>query len=201
MSKFLKLFGSMFALVLLMTACAKGPKVGSNSLVSVEYTGFYKDSGEQFDSNVGKQPLVFAIGKNQIMPAFEKALMGLAQGASKKISLKATEAYGEVDPKKVVTVPKDKRFAALNLQEGQFITANQKGPNGQPVQLPVKVVKLADKEVTLDYNHPLAGKDLRYEVKIISVSEVPSAEDIEAAAAKQAAEQATQKAPAEATKG
>ena len=169
MNKLIKVLGVFVFLAGVMTSCASGPKVSTGSVVQVEYTGVTKADGKEFDSNVGKKPLVFLVGANQVLPAFEKAVTGLAKGAKKKFTLKSSEAYGEADESKVVTLPKDTRFKGVALEEGKFITANQKDPSGKSVQFPIKVVKVTEEEVTLDYNHPLAGKDLVYEVKILEV--------------------------------
>lgn len=173
MNRLVKVFGSFCLIAAFLVSCATGPKINEGAIVSLEYTGTFKDSGEQFDSNVGKQPLKIVIGAKQIIPALEKALVGLSEGAKKKISLKAEDAYGQPDEKKIVTLPRDQRFKDVVLTEGELIQTKQKGPDGEPVKLGVKVLKLDDKNVTLDYNHPLAGKDLVFDVKVLTVE--PSA--------------------------
>lgn len=182
MKNIIKLVSTFCLVSIFLASCAKGPKVSEGALVSLEYTGIYQDSKETFDSNVGKNPLNIVVGANQILPAFEKKITGMAEGAKKKISLKAKDAYGEVDETKVVTVPKDERFTKLNVEPGQFITANQRDANGKPVTLPVKVVKVTDKEITLDYNHPLAGKDLLYDVTVLKIQPKEEVEKIRAQA-------------------
>lgn len=140
-------------------------------IIGVEYKGVLED-GKEFDSNIGEAPLVFTFGAGEVLPAFEEQIKGLAQGASKKFTIKAKDAYGDADPAKIVTVKRDKKTFpdSLVLVPGQYITATQQDPQGNPVQFPVKVVDASDKEVTLDYNHPLAGQNLKYEVKIVSIS-------------------------------
>lgn len=153
-----------------MTACSSGPGVKTGNLVKLEYTGLLKD-GTQFETNVGKTPLTILVGANQALPAFEKAITGMKSGASKKFTIKAKEAYGTPDPKKVTKIAKSSPLLPkdLKVKVGDFITANTKAANGQIVPVPVKVVEVSDKEITLDYNHPLAGQDLTFKVKVLEI--------------------------------
>ena len=131
--------------------------------VTLEYTVFLAD-GTQIDSNVGDDPLVFVLGQNQVFPALEQALLGLKIGDSKKIILKPEEAYGhvvqeafrEVD---LDTVPAQYRFAGavLGVQD----------PAGGVY--PIRVHEIRDEKIVLDFNHPLAGKALQFDVKVIHV--------------------------------
>lgn len=165
------LLSLLFALVL--TSCASGPQVKEGKIVKLDYTG-YLDNGEQFDSSLGKNPLTFVVGSGQVLPAFEKAITGLRVGTKKKFTLKAEDAYGLRDEAKVTKVKRDaKRFPpSLEIKKDAFLMVNQRNPeNGQMVQFPVKVLEFSDKEVTLDYNHPLAGENLSYEIEIIEVVE------------------------------
>ncbi len=153
-----------------IAACSTAPKISQGSVVKVEYKGTLKD-GTVFDSTEGKAPLTFLMGSGQVLPSFEQHVAKIGIGKTGKFTLKAAEAYGEPDPKKVVTLPRDERFTNVDLKEGSVVFANNKLPNGEVRQTPMKVVKLTDKEVTMDYNHPLAGKDLTFEVKVIEAQE------------------------------
>lgn len=163
-----------FVLAFTFASCSSAPKITPGSIVRVDYKGTLKD-GTVFDTTEGKQPLTFLIGAGQVIPAFEQQVVKLREGQTKKFTIKAKDAYGNPDPKKVVTLPKDDRFKNLELKEGSVIFANNKAPNGRVVQTPMKVTKLTDTEVTLDYNHPLAGKDLTFEVKVVEVREPQAA--------------------------
>lgn len=165
-----KLLVVVFTALGLLTACSSGPKIKPGSLVTIEYKGTFKD-GSVFDTTEGKKPLTFLVGSGQVIPSFESQVVKISQGKSRKFTLKAKEAYGEPDPKKVVTLPRDQRFATVELKEGGVVFANNKQPDGRVVQTPMKVVKLSDSDVTLDYNHPLSGKDLTFEVKVLEVRE------------------------------
>ena len=131
--------------------------------VSVEYTVFL-DDGTQIDSNVGDEPLVFVLGSHQVFPALEEALVGLKVGDHKRVDLKAEQAYGpivqeafkEVD---LETVPTTFRYvgAVLGVQD----------PAGGV--FPIRVHQIKDNRAVLDFNHPLAGRALRFDVKVIEV--------------------------------
>lgn len=192
MKNFKYLVLAIFAFAI--TSCATGPKIPTGSVVKVDYKGTLKD-GTVFDTTEGKKPLAFLIGSNQVIPAFENAVASLEKGQSKKFTIKAKDAYGEADEKKIVSLPKDERFKGVDLKEGTVIFANNKTPEGKSVQTPMKIVKVTEEEVTMDYNHPLAGKDLTFEVTVVEVKEpVEAKENTEAATEPQA------KAEAEANK-
>lgn len=131
--------------------------------VAVEYTVFLAD-GTQIDSNVGEDPLVLVVGSNQVFPALEEALIGLHAGDEKQVHLQPEEAYGpivqeafkEVD---LEAVPDSFRYvgAVLGIQD----------PAGGV--FPIRVHQINDKKAVLDFNHPLAGQALRFEMKVIEV--------------------------------
>lgn len=153
-----------------VASCSTAPKISKGSVVKVEYTGTLPD-GSVFDTTEGKKPLSFLVGSGQVIPEFEKQVTMLSKGQSKKFKVDPKTAYGESDPKKVVTLPRDGRFKSLELKEGAVIFANNKAANGRIVQTPMKILKVSEKEVTIDYNHPLAGKELTFEVKLVDVVE------------------------------
>ncbi|MBU6383791.1 MAG: FKBP-type peptidyl-prolyl cis-trans isomerase [Verrucomicrobia bacterium] len=132
--------------------------------VSLEYTVFLKD-GTQIDSNVGEDPLVFVLGEHQVFPALEQELLGLKIGDTKQITLNAEQAYGpvvqeafrEVD---IETIPAAYRFAGavLGVQD----------PAGGV--FPIRVHEIKTDKIVLDFNHPLAGQALRFDVKVLNVN-------------------------------
>ena len=134
-----------------------------NSVVGIEYEVKEAGSNEIVDSNKGAQPLEFVTGKGQIIPGLEKALEGMSEGESADILVKAEDAYGEVKPEAVQTLPIE-QFEGVDLKEG--MTLYGQGEDGQTVQVVVK--SFNDKEVTIDFNHPLAGKDLMFSVTVMS---------------------------------
>ena len=133
------------------------------SKVKVHYTGTLSD-GSVFDSSEGKEPLEFTIGEKQVIPGFENGVKEMKMNEEKTIKINAKEAYGERDERMVVSVPRDK--FPPDVQAGGTLIL--KGPNGERFPAVVKEVK--ENEVFIDMNHPLAGKDLNFKVKVIAIN-------------------------------
>lgn len=132
--------------------------------VSMEYSVFLED-GTKIDSNIGEDPLTFVLGENQLFPALEEALLNLNVGEVKEIHLKPEEAYGQVVPDAfrevdLEAVPTNFRFvgAVLGVQD----------PSGGVY--PIRVHEINGEKAVLDFNHPLAGKALRFDVKILDAA-------------------------------
>ena len=160
---------ALLALLAVTPAIAQ-PKavVEKGSSVKIEYT-LKDDKGAVIDTNAGKDALAFTQGSQQIIPGLDKALLGMKVGDSKKVTVKPEDGYGNVDPKAEAEVPK------TALPEGAAVVGTRllaRGQDGQPRPVTVKAVK--DTTVVLDLNHPLAGKTLFFDVKIVSV-EPPAA--------------------------
>lgn len=139
--------------------------ISEGKTVSLEYT-LTLDNKEVLDTNVGGDPLTFTHGSHQIIPGLENALTGMKAGESKKVTVAPKEAYGEVDQRGFQEVPIDQippeaRKAGMQLQG--------KDPEGRIVRPMVKEVK--EQVVVLDFNHPLAGKTLYFDVKVLDVKE------------------------------
>lgn len=137
--------------------------IDSGSAVEIEYTLKLED-GTTVDSNVGGAPLTFTQGTGEILPALEEALLGAKVGDTKKIQLTAENAYGPVNPAAFQEVeldklPEDARVAGTMLMAG--------GPEGQ--QHPVRVHEVKEETAILDFNHPLAGKALTFDIKILAI--------------------------------
>ena len=132
--------------------------------VSLEYSVFLED-GTEIDTNVGDSPLVFIFGSHQVFPALEEALRGLRIGDTKEVCLSPEQAYGpviaeayrEVD---LETVPQSYRYegAVLGVQD----------PAGGV--FPIRVHKIKDQKIVLDFNHPLAGRSLKFSVKVLEIN-------------------------------
>jgi len=138
--------------------------VGKGNKIKVEYTGSF-ESGEVFDaSEKHGQPLEFEAGSGMVVPGFDVAVIGMEVGEEKTVTLKPEEAYGMPDERAVQKVPKAK-FPA-EAKEGMMIGVPL--PNGQ--QIPAKIVKVDDKEVTIDLNHMLAGKSLIFWIKVVGIN-------------------------------
>ena len=138
--------------------------IEDNKVVGIEYTVKDAETGEVIDSNVGQKPLRFIMGKGQIIPGLENKIKEMNAGETADVLVKAEEAYGQKDESAVQTLPRE-QFAGIDLQEG--MTLYGQGENGETVQVTVK--SFDDKEVTIDFNHPLAGKDLMFTVNVKEV--------------------------------
>lgn len=137
-------------------------KVKEGDTVKVHYTGTLKN-GEVFDSSKDKEPLEFTLGEGQLIPGFEKAVIGMAIGDSASIEIPSDEAYGEEREDLIINVPKDQLPEDITPQVGMQLQVNQ--GNGQPI--PVRIKEVGEAELTLDANHPLAGKDLSFEIELV----------------------------------
>ena len=143
-----------------MTIVKKGDKV------KVEYTGKFKD-GEVFDKSEGRGPLCFEVGVGQVVPGFDKEIAGMEKDQEKTFTLKPEEAYGEIRAEMFQEVPRDKLPEKPEPEVG--MTLVMKAPTGQ--QIPAKITKIEEGKVTIDVNHPLAGKELTFTVKVVGINE------------------------------
>lgn len=132
--------------------------------VKVHYTGTF-DDGTQFDSSVGGEPLEVTLGGGGVIPGFEQALEGMSVGEKKSVRIPPDQAYGEYEPEMVREVEREMIPAEIELEVGLELQAQ--GPDG--VHLLV-VTDLTDETVTLDGNHPLAGKALNFELDVQEIA-------------------------------
>lgn len=140
-------------------------KAKDGDTVKVHYTGTL-ENGEVFDTSQEREPLEFQLGQGQLIPGFEKAVIGMSEGDSTTVDIPSDEAYGEVREDLVINVPKDQLPDDVEPQVGMQLQVNQQ--NGQPI--PVRVTEIKDEELVLDANHPLAGKDLTFEIELLEVA-------------------------------
>ena len=144
-------------------AFAQNATVQPGAEVSFDYT-LTDDGGKVVDSSKGKEPMHYVHGKGQIIAGLEKELAGMAVGAEKKVTVKPEDAYGPVDPRAFQEIPKEK-LPPEALKVGTMLMAQ--APSGQGV--PVRVHEIKDSTVVMDFNHPLAGKTLSFDVKITEI--------------------------------
>lgn len=137
--------------------------VHDGAVVSIEYT-LTDESGEVIDSNVGKEPLTYVHGAGQIVGGLEKELEGAKIGEQKKVRVKPEDGYGPVDPKARQEIDREK-IPPDALKPGAMLMTQ--GPDGRPV--PIRVHEVRDKTVVVDFNHPLAGQTLNFDVKITDI--------------------------------
>mgnify|MGYP001821442395 FL=1 len=160
------LTGLALALIVTSTSWAQDTDpavIESGSSVGIEYTLKLED-GTTVDSNVGGSPLTFTQGSGEILPALDEALLGAKVGDTQEVQLTAENGYGPVNPAAFQEVPLDKlpedaRVAGTMLMAG--------GPDGQ--EHPVRVHEVKEETAVLDFNHPLAGKTLNFDIKILSI--------------------------------
>ncbi|WP_457747225.1 FKBP-type peptidyl-prolyl cis-trans isomerase [Sulfurimonas sp.] len=143
--------------------------IEANQIVSLEYE--VRDGDKTVDSNVGGAPLVFMFGKGQIIPGLENGIKDMSIGEKADVLVKAADAYGEYNAEATQEVPKD-QFAGIDLEDG--MTLYGQGEDGGTVQVTVKEIK--DDTVVIDFNHPLAGKDLMFSVTINNVRDASAEE-------------------------
>jgi peptidylprolyl isomerase len=137
-------------------------KDGDN--VRVHYTGTFTD-GTIFDSSLQREALQFTVGEKQIMPAFEQAVVGMQPGEAKSISIAADDAYGQHRATLVFTVDRNTIPTQINPAVGQQYQIREKDGSTTVV----RVTAVSESNVTLDANHPLAGKDLTFEIQLLEI--------------------------------
>lgn len=131
--------------------------------VSIEYT-LKLDDGTTVDSNVGENPLTYTQGSSEILPALEAALLGQKVGDTREVKLTAEQGYGPVNPDayqevQMDMVPEDARTV------GTMLVAS--APDGQ--QQPIRVHEVREETIVLDFNHPLAGQVLNFDIKVVAI--------------------------------
>ena len=136
-------------------------KIGDS--VKVHYTGKFED-GIVFDTSRDKEPFEFIIGENMVIPGFEKGIIGMNVGEKKTINVPFSEGYGPVREEAIIEVPR-KDFSSDALKVGSYLQVS----NDMGESFVVKVLELNDEYVKLDANHPLAGKNLIFEVELLEI--------------------------------
>lgn len=142
---------------------ATAAKVAEGSTVSVEYSGKL-DDGTVFDKSNGN-PLEFVIGEHKILPAFESAVTGLKKGDEKVIKLTPAEGYGDWHKELVRDIPRDLVPKEMDVKKGMMLMLGS--PDGR--RIPATIADCTDEKLVVDLNHPLAGKNLTFEIKVVSI--------------------------------
>ena len=141
--------------------------VSSGKQVSIEYTLRLEDQSV-VDTNVGADPLIYVHGTQQIVPGLEKALEGMEVGECKQVEVPPEESYGIPDASAFREVRKDHVPS-----EAMHVGAQLQGRSQSGQVVYARVAQLKDETVILDFNHPLAGKTLRFDVKVLNIQEAP----------------------------
>jgi peptidylprolyl isomerase len=137
---------------------------GLGDTVRVHYLGSFTD-GTQFDSSHGGPPLEFTIGSGQIVPGFEEAVVGMQPGESKSTLVSADKAYGPYRDELAIQVNRSDLPPNLQPEVGQRLQLENK----EGRSLVVLITHVEDASITLDANHPLAGKDLNFEISLVEI--------------------------------
>ena len=141
------------------------PEAKKGDKVKVHYTGKLND-GTVFDSSKDREPLEFTIGEGQIIPGFEKTVIGMNPGDAKTETIPVDEAYGPHREEMVMEVGRERFPDNLEPDVGQKLQMNRQ--DGQTIM--VTVTKVSEANVTLDANHPLAGKNLTFDIQLVEIA-------------------------------
>lgn len=139
--------------------------VAKGSKVSVDYTGRF-DDGTVFDTSEGKAPITFTAGNSEVIKGFDDAVIGMKKGEQKKINITPAEGYGARDEKLQQQVPRSVFPQEMKLEKGMGFSF--KTPQGQVIH--ASIMEASPESVTVDMNHPLAGRNLVFELKVVDIS-------------------------------
>ena len=138
--------------------------VQQGDTVRVHYSGFLED-GTIFDSSLEREPLEFTLGERMVIPGFEAAVEGMEVGGTKTVAIPPADAYGERDEQMVAVIDRSRVPDDIDPQPGAVLQITSQG--GGDAQ--VVVTEVTDETITLDGNHPLAGKELIFELKLVAI--------------------------------
>ncbi|WP_194789065.1 FKBP-type peptidyl-prolyl cis-trans isomerase [Pseudomonas sp. UFMG81] len=138
-------------------------RIGQNTEVTLHFA-LHLENGDTVDSTFDKAPATFKVGDGNLLPGFENALFGFKAGDQRKLSIAPENAFGQHNPQNVQVMPRS-QFEGMELSEGLLVIFN----DAANTELPGVVKAFDDNQVTIDFNHPLAGKTLNFEVQILDV--------------------------------
>jgi FKBP-type peptidyl-prolyl cis-trans isomerase SlyD len=144
-------------------AVTDAPEVQPGAVVHLEFT-LRDGSGAVLDDNRGRPPLVFTVGQREVIPGLEKALAGMKVGEERRITVLPEEGYGPVDPAAVTEVPTERVPPELRTVGARLVGQTRNGR-----EMPVRVREIKETSIVLDLNHPLAGRTLVFDVRIILI--------------------------------
>lgn len=139
-------------------------QVKTGDTVAIHYTGTLLD-GSTFDSSEGRDPLEFEVGSGFIIPGLDGAMPGMVLGEKKVVKIACVDAYGPLNPELRQAIPREGIPDDLTLEVG--VQLEMQTADGQ--SMPVTIVEMDEATVTLDANHPLAGKDLQFDIELVKI--------------------------------
>ncbi len=158
--------GLLILSIVILSGCSMNPTAKNGDTVKVHYVGTLED-GSEFDSSRGGDPLEFKLGEPGLIEGFANAVLGMTVGETKKVTLSPEQAYQMPRPEMIQAMPRENIPESITPEIGMQLT--MQGPGGQP--MPVKIVAMDDSTITLDANHPLAGKTLTFELELVEIVE------------------------------
>ncbi|KIH81464.1 FKBP-type peptidyl-prolyl cis-trans isomerase SlpA [Pseudomonas batumici] len=138
-------------------------RIGQNTQVTLHFA-LHLENGDTVDSTFDKAPATFKVGDGNLLPGFEAALFGFKAGDKRQLTVAPENAFGQPNPQNVQVMPRS-QFQDMELSEGLLVIFN----DAANTELPGVVKAFDDTQVTVDFNHPLAGKTLTFDVEIIEV--------------------------------
>jgi len=126
------------------------------------------DNGDMVDSNFERDPAIFTVGDGNLLPGFEKALFGMLEGEHKTLVIKPEDGFGQRNPNNIQEIARSQFSPDLELSEGLMLSF----ADAQKSELPGVVQRFDDEVVVVDFNHPLAGRDILFEVAILKIEPV-----------------------------
>jgi len=140
-------------------------RVKNGDKIKVEYTGSL-DNGTIFDSSEGHGPLEFTVGSGQLIKGFDQAVLGMEKNEEKTVYIKMIDAYGEKNSLLLRKIPKNALPKEKEPQVGMILGLVR----ADGMQSEARIVEVSELEVTIDLNHPLAGKDLTFKIKVLEIN-------------------------------
>lgn len=138
-------------------------RIAQNTEVTLHFA-LHLENGDTVDSTFDKAPAVFKVGDGNLLPGFEAAIFGFKAGDKRTVSVPPENAFGQPNPQNVQIIPRS-QFQDMDLSEGLLVIFN----DAANAELPGVVKAFDDAQVTIDFNHPLSGKTLNFEVEILAV--------------------------------
>ena len=143
--------------------------IENDTVAIVHYRGTFPEDGEEFDSSHGSEPLAFLVGHQGMIPGFEREMMGAEVGEKREFTLMAEDAYGEQTDDDIMDIPSSEFPDEIELELGMNLMSAIK-------PWPFRIVGLTDEIVKCDFNHPLAGRALKFEVEVVDIRDASEEE-------------------------